>query len=143
MSMATKGRIVGLDFGLRRIGIAISDPLQVVASALPTLDVIGKPEERAEKLLSLLAPYSPVLIVVGLPLRLDGTSSEMTDHARSFAKLLGQLASLPVVLWDERLTSAQADRTLRQANLTRKKRAAHVDQVSAAIVLQNYLDSQV
>lgn len=143
MSTPSKGRAVGVDFGLRRIGIAISDPLQVVASALPTLDFVGSPEARAQKLLALLAPYSPVLIVVGLPLRLDGTSSEITEETRAFATLLEKLSGLPIVLWDERLTSAQADRTLRQANLTRKKRALHVDQVSAAIVLQNYLDSQI
>jgi putative holliday junction resolvase len=132
------GRIVGLDFGLVRIGVAISDERQILARSLGTLQ---NKSHFYEELQKLLKPEGVVdKIVIGLPLKLSGQDSSITTAARHFAKALEERFKLPVDLWDERLTSALVERSLSDAGVRRKKRAQLSDTLSAVVILQSYLD---
>lgn len=141
-------RVLGIDFGLKRIGLALSDEMKMIATPLKILEARHKLEATVELLLKEIEQhqkswgYQLETIVVGLPLKLDGKASLMTDEAIHFIELLKTHVAIPVVSWDERLTSVLADRTMREASLTRKKRAAKVDIVSAVIILQSYLDME-
>jgi putative Holliday junction resolvase len=132
------GRIVGLDFGTVRIGVAVSDERHILARALGMLH--NKPDffQQLEKLLK---PEGKIdKIVVGLPLKMSGQDSETTAKARTFAKALEVALSLPVELWDERLTSALVERMLTDSGASRKERAKQSDTLSAVFILQSYLD---
>jgi putative Holliday junction resolvase len=132
------GRIVGIDFGTVRIGLAISDERHILARSLGMLH--NKPG-FALQLLELLKKEGAVdKIVVGLPLKMSGQDSAMTEAARQFAKNLESDIKLPVELWDERLTSALIERSLSDAGVRRKDRAQMSDTLSAVIILQSYLD---
>jgi putative holliday junction resolvase len=139
-------RILGVDFGLARIGLAISDKQHIIASPLENITVGVNQEGTIEKFLKELEKlrheknYDISLIVVGLPLKFDGTDSTTTSHVRSFVEKLKEKCPIAVVLFDERLTSVQADRTLLEVQFTRKKRAQFIDRISATILLQSYLD---
>jgi putative holliday junction resolvase len=134
----TMGRIVGLDFGTVRVGIAVSDERHILARSLGMLH--NKPD-FAQKLMELLKKEGAIdKIVVGLPLTLRGGDSTMTEAARKFAKALEESTKLPVELWDERLTSALIERSLTDAGVRRKERAQMSDTLSAVIILQSYLD---
>lgn len=141
-----KGRIVGIDFGLARLGIALSDESKMLASPMTTIKAEKKADKTAEKVLKELIAhqdanrYTIEAIVVGLPLMMSGKSGFLADEVKHFVVLLKQLTSIPIVMWDERLTTVQAERSLREGNLTRKKRAQVVDAVAAVIILQNFLD---
>ena len=135
-----EGRILALDYGERRIGLALSDPLRLTAGALSTLTR----ESRASDLAALRAvaeAHAVSRIVVGLPLAMDGSRTAMTEKAARFADLVGRATGLPVETWDERLTTAQATRTLIEGNVRRERRRAVVDQVAAVLILQGYLDA--
>lgn len=100
-----------------------------------------KKEETLQRILTALSPYAPLVsIVIGLPLHLSGKESPLSSEVRIFAKELEIAFKIPVILWDERLTSAQVERTLKEAEMSRKKRTALVDAMAAAVILQNYLD---
>ena len=139
-------RIAALDYGLARIGLAVSDETKTIAMPLPTFRCEKKTEETAKKLVQALESnqkaqnYELVEIVVGLPLMMSGKTGFFADETKYFIELLKKLTSIPIVTWDERLTSVQADRSMREGNLTRKKRAKSVDNVAAIIILQSYLD---
>lgn len=140
-------RILSIDFGLARLGLAISDEMKMIATPLPTLTAEKKGEETVNKLLSFLNQhaqenrYQLEKIVIGMPLMMDGRIGHLADEVRHFITLLQQKISIPIVTWDERLTTVQAERSLRETSLSRKKRAKKVDSISALIILQNYLDS--
>ena len=132
------GRIVGIDFGTVRIGLAISDERQILARSLGMLH--NKPD-FAHKLTDVLKKEGAIdKIVVGLPLKMNGQDSTMTEAARQFAKNLENDMKLPVELWDERLTSALIERSLTDAGVRRKDRAQMSDTLSAVVILQSYLD---
>ena len=132
------GRIVGLDFGKARIGVAISDEMQIIARALGT---VPNTPQFVHNLRLLLTKEGEIdKIVVGLPLTLKGQDSEMTLLARSFASNLTTDFSLSIELWDERLTSTMIEKSLQEAGLNRKKRAEKSDALSAVLILQSYLD---
>lgn len=141
-------RIVSIDFGLARIGIAVSDERKILASPLITLKTSKKMDETVKQLVQTLENdqiargYEIEEVVVGLPLLMSGKSGLMADEVRHFVSLLEQHIKAPIKTWDERLTSVQADRSLREGNLSRKRRAKVVDVVAAVIILQNYLDSK-
>ena len=136
------GRIAGVDFGTVRLGVAVSDERKIIATALPTVQAAKTREETVKRVVACLAPYQPLeKLVVGNPLLLSGKEGEMAVLARTFGEALGQALQVPVILWDERLTSAQVDRFLKEADVSRKKRAALSDQMAAVAILQNYLDS--
>jgi len=134
------GRILGLDYGERRIGLALSDPLRLTAGALLTLTR----ESRARDLAALRAvveEHEVRRIVVGLPLAMNGTRTAMTVKAEEFAGAVGRATGVPVETWDERLTTAQATRTLIEGEVRRERRREVIDQVAAVILLQSYLDA--
>lgn len=133
------GRILAVDFGTRRIGLAVSDPLGITAQGLPTLLRKNKRTDLAY-LKTVLADNEIREIVVGLPLRLSGAESSSTEKARDFADLLRKEFSLPVHLWDERFTSVEANRVLRESEMSIKKRGEAVDRLSAVLILQAFLE---
>lgn len=139
-------RIVGLDYGLARIGVALSDERLLLASPLMTFRTEKKSEDTVVKLVEQLQhhavanKYTIAEIVIGLPLMMSGKKGLIADEVMHFVSLLKLHIDVPIVTWDERLSSVQADRTLREGNLSRKKRSQVVDTVAACIILQNYLD---
>lgn len=138
--MKQKGRILGIDYGRARIGLALSDPMQLISNSLTTLRAKGTPEASAPLLAPILEEHFPCLIIVGLPLHMNGSTSEMSDEVLKFIEALKKVTTIPISTLDERLTSMQADRFLKEANLNRKERARKVDALSAQILLQSWLD---
>ncbi len=146
--MRKQTRIIGIDYGMARIGLSCSDPTKLIAMPITVFQCEKKVEKTVEKLIAFLQDHTSKLeyeiesFVVGLPLLLSGKQGLLADEVNYFVEELKKKSSIPVILWDERLTTVQAERTLQQSSLTRKKRAKVVDVVSAVIILQNYLDSQ-
>lgn len=136
------GRIAGIDFGTVRIGLAISDERKIIARSLPTLRAAHTLELIAQQISHALQSYLPIdKIVIGLPLLLNGKEGEMALKAKQLGTTLEKILPIPIHYWDERLTSAQVDRFLKEGELSRKKRATLSDQMAAVAILQNYLDS--
>jgi putative holliday junction resolvase len=139
--MERKGRILGIDPGEKRIGLAISDPLGITAQGLPTI-AVSSAGETIREIGETARRLEVVRVVIGLPLQMDGSEGEGTRRAR---RLGGQLAStlgLPVIFRDERLTSRLAEKVLLEGNLSRKRRKEESDRLAAQLILQNYLDSE-
>jgi putative Holliday junction resolvase len=136
------GRILGLDVGSKTIGMAVSDPLGITAQGL---DTIRRKNKRTdfELLQRTITDFGVREIVVGYPLRLSGAQGRQSEKVAAFAEELRTRFSLPVHLWDERLTSVQANRLLREAELSIAKRAAAVDRMAAVLILQSYLDAHM
>ncbi len=132
------GRVLGVDFGMKRIGLARSDPMKIIASPLKTI-LAGKTLEITADLI-VKECEAVETIVLGLPLLLSGKDSETTTTVRKFASILEKKSELPLILWDERLTSKQVEKLLIEGNVRRKQRAQYVDTMSATLILQNYLD---
>jgi putative holliday junction resolvase len=132
-------RVMAVDPGSKRVGIAVSDPTETIAQALPTV-----PAEPAATLASRLAEIAQAQqahrIVVGLPLRLDGTHGPEAAAARRLAHSLRQASRLPVEMVDERLTTAEAERSLIAGGMRRAKRRVSIDGVAATLLLQGHLD---
>lgn len=135
----TQGRILAIDFGLVRMGLAVSDALGLTAQGLPTLTRTNK-DADFRYLEELAAEYALVGAIVGHPISHAGEETEMSRRAARFAEALRDRLGLPVDLWDERLTSREADRSLRESNMGGKKRREARDRVAAQILLQSYLD---
>jgi putative Holliday junction resolvase len=138
---ALKPRVLGLDVGSRRIGIAISDPLGLTAQGLPTLQRQNKRLDF-EHLTKVVKDYQISEIVVGYPLRLSGAEGIQSEKMQLFAEELRKKFGLPVHLWDERLTSTQANRLLRETDLSIKKRGQAVDRMAATLILQNWMEAR-
>ncbi len=137
------GRILGVDFGLARIGLAITDENKIMALPIGIVRAGKTPKDTAELIRKELLRYKEIeAMIVGLPLQLNGKEGEMAVLARAFGQALHEALSIPVIYWDERLTSAQVERSLRDAGMNRKKRAQHSDELAATTILQNYLDSK-
>ncbi len=134
-------RILAVDLGSRRIGLAVSDPLGIVAQALPTLVRTNRAKDLAA-LARLAAEHEVCRIVVGLPLRPDGVEGPEAAAARRFAREVARRTGLPVELHDERFTTMQAQRTLRTAGVKAQERVRVVDQLAAVLILQSYLDAR-
>jgi putative Holliday junction resolvase len=133
------GRLLGIDYGRVRIGVSVSDETRMIARPLCCLEF---KKDFIDKIKKELKPLLPIdAVVIGLPLDMRGKDSPMTQEVRKFADYLHQALQLPIVLWDERLTSAQAERQLKDAGLKRKQRAEFNDTLAAALILQSYLDS--
>jgi putative holliday junction resolvase len=132
-------RLLGLDLGTKTIGLALSDIEQRFSSALYTLPR-KKFQEDADALLALIAKYEVAALVLGLPLNMDGSSGPRAQSTRAFARNLGALCTIPILFWDERLSTVAAERTLLEADLSRAKRAAVIDAAAAQFILQGALD---
>lgn len=135
-------RALGIDFGLKRVGLAVSDPTGTLVSPLRTLDRTTR-QALFDELLKIIQDESVEAVVVGLPLALSGEDTLTTRQARNFAESLGRRTELPVHLMDERLTSAQAEEELNAAGLRGKKRKAALDSQAAAVILRSWLDSAI
>ena len=139
--LSQEGRILGLDVGSRRIGIAVSDPLGITAQGLETLQRRNKRQDL-EALQSVIQKYDVREIVVGLPLRMSGAEGTQSGKMQEFAQELRKRFRLPVHLWDERLTSVEASRLLRETELSIEKRAKAVDRMAAVLILQGWMESR-
>lgn len=139
--MHLTSRILALDVGARRIGIAVSDPLGITAQGLETLQRKNKRHDFA-RLERVIRDYEVKEIVVGLPLRMSGAEGTQSEKMRAFAEDLRKKFGLPVHLWDERLTSAEANRFLRETELSIEKRGKAVDRMAAVLILQGWMDQR-
>jgi putative Holliday junction resolvase len=135
------GRTLALDFGDRRIGIALSDPLGLAASPLMTLERTSWAHDF-ERIRGLVRENEVRRIVVGMPLDMDGGKGARARQTESFMDRLRGATGLPVIPWDERLTTVQAERILLSGDVGRARRRQVIDQLAAVIVLQAYLDSR-
>ncbi len=133
-------RILALDLGKRRIGLAISDPLRITAQGLPNL-VRTRIRDDLDQLEQMVREREVGLILLGNPINMKGTEGRQSVWVREFAIAMEKRTGVPVKLWDERLTSVEAGRVLRSSGISIEKRAAAVDRLSAVILLQSYLDS--
>jgi putative holliday junction resolvase len=134
------GRILALDLGKRRIGLALSDPLGLTAQGLPTLERKNNRTDFAA-LTRIAGRYEVTAFLMGHPLNMSGDAGRQAEWAREFAEELERRTGLPVTLWDERLTSVEAGRVLRGSGISIEKRAQAVDRLAAVLLLQNYLDA--
>lgn len=137
--MDKRVRILGLDYGTKTIGIALSDEFGLTAQPLETLRRSGLNRD-IEYLLSLISKRSVGLIVVGMPLNMDGSHGERAKAAEAFMRKLKQSTGIPVAAWDERLSTVAVNRVLLEADTSREKRKTAVDKLAAAYILQGYLD---
>jgi putative Holliday junction resolvase len=134
-------RILGLDVGSKTIGIAVSDPLGYTAQGLPTIRRKNKRTDL-KVLEELIRKYEIAEIVVGYPLRMSGAEGTQSEKMTLFATDLRKHFDLPVHLWDERLTSAEANRVLRDSEMSIKRRGEVVDQLAAVLILQSWMESR-
>jgi len=134
-------RILAVDYGEKRIGLAVSDELGITASPLMTL-VRRSDEETIRQIAQLASKLKVTQIVVGLPRRTDAQEGEMERKVKAFAEKLRQKVSVPVVLFDERFTTRIAEQVLLEADLSRRKRKQVRDRLSAVILLQSFLEAQ-
>ncbi len=141
VSSVSSPRLLGLDVGSRRIGIAVSDPLGITAQGLETLERRNKRWDL-QALEQVVRKYEISEIVVGLPLRMSGAEGTQSEKMQAFASDLRKRFSLPVHLWDERLTSAEANRLLRETEMSIGKRAKAVDRMAAVLILQSFMDGR-
>ncbi len=135
-----KGRILALDLGKKRIGLAMSDPLGITAQGLPTLERTNIREDLAA-LERLIVEHDVTLILMGHPLHMSGNEGRQAAYTREFAERLGKHTGLEIRFWDERLTTVEAERVLRSSGISIEKRARAVDRLAAVILLGSYLDS--
>ncbi len=139
--MTDSKRVLCLDIGTQRIGVAVSDPLGLTAQVLPAI-VASDAEASCIALDALFQRYAPVALVVGMPLQLDGREGPAARRTRQWLrKVAAVIGSCPVIEWDERLTTVAAERALLEGNVSRRKRKDTVDSVAAALILQAYLGS--
>jgi len=134
-------RVAGLDVGERRIGVAVSDELGWTAQPVTALERTGVIGDDLDALKRCLAPFAPTRIVVGLPRNMNGSIGTSAERISAFADLVGNALEIPVVMWDERLSTVAVERVLIEADVSRAKRKKVVDKLAAAYILQGFLDS--
>lgn len=137
-----RGSLLGLDLGSKTIGVAASDPDRRLATAVETVARTNFTAD-ARRLLALAVERSAVGFVLGLPVNMNGSEGPRAQSTRAFARNFAKLTDLPIALWDERLSTAAVERELIAADVSRKKRAAVIDQHAAAFILQGALDRLV
>jgi putative Holliday junction resolvase len=135
-----QGRILALDLGKKRIGLALSDPLGITAQGLPTLQRTRIREDLAA-LARLIEEHDVRLLLLGHPLHMSGRESRQSEYTREFAARLAAHTGVEVRLWDERLTTVEAERLLKSSGISIEKRARAVDRLSAQILLESFLDA--
>jgi putative Holliday junction resolvase len=140
--LPTIGRLIALDWGEIRIGLALSDESQTLASPLETLTRRAGKRFPMPRLLELLEEHQPVGAVIGLPLTSDGEEKESAAAARELAGLVGRRSGLPVELWDERMSTARALALVREQGGRTRGRKEDVDALAAAVFLQHFLDAR-
>jgi len=140
--MSEVGRVLGIDYGKVRIGLSLSDVMRMVATPLETVD--GTSEKKAtRRIREILEEQKSSTIVVGLPLHMNGDFGDLAQAATDFGdKLKSQVPGVEIVMWDERLTSLEAEKILRLGNAKAKRKKEVRDQLAAQLILQSWLDSQ-
>jgi len=133
-------KVLGLDIGEKRIGVAVSDELGYTAQGMQVL-IRKELDEDLAALKELIEAAEVTEVVVGFPKNMDGSVGESAQNVLSFVKKMEESLTIPLILWDERWTTAEATRVLLQADLSRKKRRKVVDKLAAVLILQGYLDS--
>ena len=134
-----KKRIVSIDYGMKRLGLAISDENKIIASSLGVIQAGKNNAETISTILKVLKPYEIERIIIGYPIHMNGRVGFLADEVKHFLSQLQQHVTCEVTLFDERLSSVQAERSLKEGGMRRKKRAQIIDAVSAVILLQSYL----
>ena len=137
-------RIMGLDFGSRIVGVAVSDSMLITAQGL---EIIRRKEENKlrrtmARIEELIGEYEVEEIVLGLPKNMDATEGERAEFTKEFQEKLERRTGLPVILWDERLTTVAADKVMMESGVRREKRREYVDKIAATLILQGYLDNR-
>jgi putative Holliday junction resolvase len=136
-----KGRVLALDLGKKRIGMALSDPLGLTAQGLPTLERVNLRTDL-DAIGRIAAENDVSLVVIGYPLHMDGREGRQTEFVRAFGETLTARTGLEVRYWDERLTSVEAGRVLKSSGISIAKRARAADKLAAQILLENYLSAR-
>ena len=136
-------RILGLDYGSKTVGVAVSDPLGLTAQGVET--IWRKQENKLRQTLArieeLISEYQGERIVLGYPKNMNNTIGERAEKSLEFQQMLERRTGLPVIMWDERLTTVEANRTLMEASVRRENRKQYMDKLAAVFILQGYLDS--
>lgn len=135
-------KVVGIDYGKARIGLAISDTQRILAFPLTCLKGHHALSKAVQEVVRFLAGVEYAEVVIGLPLLMSGKDSDLTKEVRQFASLLQAEMSQPITLWDERLTSKQVEKLLIEGGVKRQNRTAVTDTMAATLILQSYLDAQ-
>ena len=135
-------RIMGLDYGAKTMGVAVSDALQITAQGIEIIrrDRGNKLRRTLARIEELILEYEVERIVLGVPRNMDGTDGERTQRSEELKEMLERRTGLPVILWDERLTTVAAEKAMIEAGIRRAQEKEHVDRVAAALILQGYLD---
>ena len=137
-------RILGLDYGSKTVGVAVSDPLKITAQTVET--IVRKEENKLRKTLArieeLVKEYEVESIVLGLPKNMNNSLGDRAEKTMEFRSMVERRTGLPVVLWDERLTTVAAERTLIESSVRRENRTEYIDQIAASFILQGYLDAR-
>ena len=136
-------RVLGLDYGSKTVGVAVSDPLGLTAQGV---EIIRRKSENKQRqtlarIEELIEQYQVETIVLGFPKHMNNTVGDRAEKSLAFAEMLKRRTGLPVVMWDERLTTVEAIRTLMEAGVRRENRKEYVDELAAVFILQGYLDS--
>lgn len=136
-------RILGLDYGSKTVGVAVSDPLGLTAQGLETIwrKQENKLRQTLARIEALVLEYQVERIVLGYPKNMNNTIGERAEKSLEFKEMLERRTGLPVVMWDERLTTVEANRTLMEAGVRRENRKQYLDELAAIFILQGYLDS--
>lgn len=136
-------RVLGLDYGSKTVGVAVSDPLGFTAQGVETIwrSKENKLRQTLARIEALVSEYQAERIVVGYPKNMNNTVGERAQKALEFKEMIERRTGLPVVMWDERLTTVEAERTLMEAGVRRENRKQYLDQMAAVFILQGYLDS--
>ena len=136
-------RLMGLDYGSKTVGVAVSDPLGLTAQGVET--VWRKQENKLRQTMArieeLISEYQVERIVLGYPKNMNNTIGERAEKSLEFQQMLERRTGLPVIMWDERLTTVEANRTLMEASVRRENRKQYMDKLAAVFILQGYLDS--
>ena len=137
-------RAIGLDFGSKTVGVAISDPLGVTAQGIEIIRRTSENKRRKTlaRIVELIKEYGVDTIGLGVPKNMNNTLGDRAEKSLEFKGMLERRTGLPVVMWDERLTTVEANRTLIEGNIRRENRKQYVDQLAAVLILQGYLDSE-
>ena len=131
-------RIMGLDYGTKTVGVAVSDPLGITAQAVET---VTRKDETLARIESLATEYGVEKFVIGFPKHMNNDIGERAEKALEFGEMLKRRTGIEIVMWDERLTTVEAERTLMESGVRRENRKQYVDQIAAVFILQGYLDS--
>ena len=136
-------RILGLDYGSKTVGVAVSDPMLVTAQGVEIIrrESEGKIRKTYQRIEELCKEYEVEKIVLGYPKNMNGTDGERAQKSLEFKEAIERRTGLPVIMWDERLTTVSADNIMMESGIRRENRKEYVDEIAAMIILQNYLES--